>query len=155
MIRFVAAFLVVLCHFRGAFLPEYSSLSAEQQTPLVFLCYALTRLGHEAVLIFFVMSGYLVGGRAIEKMRKGNFDLKNYSIDRSVRIMLPLLSALVLYIPKELICGNSILWKEWFGCLFSLQGIWTGACIAPLWSLSYEVWFYTIIGAVFATLYHG
>lgn len=155
LIRFVAAFLVVLCHFRGAFLPEYSNLPVEQHTPLVFLGYALTRLGQEAVLIFFVMSGYLVAGRAIEKIHEGVFDLKNYCIDRSVRIMLPLVSALMLYIPKELICGNSILWKDWFGCLFSLQGIWTGACIEPLWSLSYEVWFYIILGSSFAALYSG
>lgn len=152
LIRFIAAFLVVMCHFRGAFLPEFTNLPVEQQNPLVFICYAFTRLGHEAVLIFFVLSGYLVGGRAIEKIRQGNFDLRNYAIDRFVRIMLPLASALLLFLPKEIICGNAIAWKDWVGCLFSLQGIWTGACIEPLWSLSYEVWFYILTGATFAVV---
>lgn len=152
LIRFIAAFLVVMCHFRGAFLPEFTNLPVEQQTPLVFICYALTRLGHEAVLIFFVLSGFLVGGRAIEKSRQGTFDVRNYAIDRFIRIMLPLISALLLFIPKEIICGNEIMWKDWMGCLFSLQGIWTGACIEPLWSLSYEVWFYILTGATFTVL---
>lgn len=152
LIRFTAAFLVVLCHFRGAFLPEFTKLPVDQQTPLVFISYALTRLGHEAVLIFFVLSGYLVGGRAIEKIRQGCFDLRNYAVDRFVRIMLPLTSALLLFLPKEIICGNEIAWKDWVGCFFSLQGLWTGACIEPLWSLSYEVWFYILTGAAFAVI---
>lgn len=142
----------MLCHFRGAFLPEFTNLPAEQQSPLVFVCYAFTRLGHEAVLVFFVLSGFLVGGRAIEKTRQGTFELQNYAIDRFVRIMLPLISALFLFLLKEILCGNEIVWKDWFGCLFSLQGIWTGACIEPLWSLSYEVWFYILTGAAFAVL---
>lgn len=153
LVRFTAAFLVVACHFRGAFLPEYTDLPSSQQNILVSIFYAITRLGHEAVLIFFVMSGYLVGGRAIEKMRQGTFELRGYAIDRFTRIMLPLLSALILFLIKEFICGNSIPWGDWFGCLFSLQGIWSNACIEPLWSLSYEVWFYIIIGALFLVLF--
>lgn len=137
-----------MCHYRGAFLPEYSWLPAEQQTPGIFLFYAFTRLGHEAVLVFFVLSGFLVGGRAIEKCRMGTFCIKSYAVDRFVRIMLPLLSALLLCIPKDLICGNPIVWTDWFGCLFSLQGIWTGLVIEPLWSLAYEVWFYILAGGL-------
>lgn len=152
LIRFIAAFLVVLCHFRGAFLPEYTQLPVEQHSIAVFVGYAFTRLGHESVLIFFVLSGYLVGGRAIEKIRQGTFDIKGYGIDRFVRIMLPLTSALILYLLKELVCGNTVVWKDWFGCLFSLQGIWTGACIEPLWSLAYEVWFYILTGASYAVV---
>lgn len=144
--------MVLLCHFRGAFLPEFTNLPAEQQTPVVFVCYAITRLGHEAVLVFFVLSGFLVGGRAIEKTRQGTFELQNYAIDRFVRIMLPLISALLMFLLKEILCGNEIIWKDWFGCLFSLQGIWTGSCIESLWSLSYEVWFYILTGAALAVL---
>lgn len=140
--------MVLVCHFRGAFLPEWSWLPEEQRSPLMFAFYSLTRLGQPAVLVFFVMSGFLVGGRTIEKMRSGAFDIKTYAIDRTVRILLPLLSALVLFLPTQWICGEAVVWRQWLGCLFSLQGIWTAPCIGPLWSLSYEVWFYVLTGAV-------
>lgn len=139
---------MLLCHFRGAFLPEWSWLPTEQRTPLLFAFYSFTRLGGPAVLIFFVMSGFLVGGRSIEKLRKGTFAIRDYTIDRSVRILLPLLSALILFFPKQWICGEPMPWRDWLGCLFSLQGIWTGACIEPLWTLSHEVWFYILMAAV-------
>ena len=69
------------------------------------------------------MSGFLVGGKAIERLQQGVFDIKGYAIDRTVRIMLPLISALLLFIPVAIIQGFCIDWKAWLGNLFSLQGI--------------------------------
>ncbi len=148
LVRFTAAFLVLICHFRGAFFVEYTLLPAEQKNPLIFAFYSLTRLGNEAVLIFFVMSGFLVGGKAIERLQQGAFDIKGYAIDRTVRIMLPLISALLLFIPVSIIRGLDIDWLAWLGNLFSLQGICTYSVIEPLWSLSYEVWFYILMGTI-------
>lgn len=152
LLRFVAAFAVVMCHFRGAFFMDYTSLPVEEQTVANFGFFALTRLGQEAVLIFFVLSGFLVGGRSIEKMCDGTFQGRNYAIDRFVRIMLPLASALLLYIPVTIWRGADIEWANWFGCWFSLQGIYTGACIEQLWSLAYEVWFYIIVLGVYLAI---
>ena len=84
-IRFLAAFAVVTCHFRGAFFVDYSSLPAEQQTPHVFSFFFINRLGFEAVLIFFVLSGMLVGGKSFIKIAEGSFKVRDYVIDRSVR----------------------------------------------------------------------
>ena len=36
LVRFTAAFLVLICHFRGAFFVEYTLLPAEQKNPLIF-----------------------------------------------------------------------------------------------------------------------
>lgn len=150
LIRFLAAFLVLLSHFRGAFLPEYSNLTPTQQNnPLFFSFYFLTRLGNEAVMIFFVLSGFLVGGRVIERCKNRTFDLVRYSVDRSVRIMLPLISALLFSMIVRGICGETINIPQVIGNLFSLQGVVCNPEIAVLWSLSYEVWFY-IIAAAFA-----
>ena len=44
--------------------------------------------------------------------------------------------------------GFCIDWKAWLGNLFSLQGICTYSIIEPLWSLSYEVWFYILMGII-------
>lgn len=131
---------------------DYTSLPIEQQTYANFGFYALTRLGQEAVLIFFVLSGFLVGGRSIEKLCNGTFQGRNYAIDRFVRIMLPLASALLLYIPVAIWRGADVEWANWFGCWFSLQGIYTGACIEPLWSLSYEVWFYIVVLGIYLAI---
>jgi peptidoglycan/LPS O-acetylase OafA/YrhL len=135
-------------HFRGGFFEEYGLLANEDKTLVVQLLYALTHLGHECVLIFFVMSGFLVGGKALERMRERRFNLVDYSIDRTVRIVLPLISALLLYIPITYYMGKSVNWWHWLGNLFSLQGIVCGSVIGPLWSLSYEVWFYIVIGII-------
>ena len=43
LVRFTAAFLVLICHFRGAFFVEYTLLPAEQKNPLIFAFYSLTR----------------------------------------------------------------------------------------------------------------
>jgi len=148
LLRFLAALIVVLAHFRGAFFVEYSLLPINQQNPFVFVFYLLTRLGDEAVIVFFIMSGLLVGGKSLDRLRKGTFDFKSYSIDRCVRIMLPLIAALLFAIPVYTLNGTGINWLDWLGNLFSLQGILVAPVIEPLWSLSYEVWFYVLIGTI-------
>lgn len=148
LLRFLAALVVVLSHFRGAFFVEYGLLPESQQNPLVFIFYSVTRLANEAVIVFFVLSGFLVGGKSIDRLQHGIFDFKSYAIDRTVRIMLPLIGALLFAIPVYTLNGTGINWIDWFGNLFSLQGILVPPVIEPLWSLSYEVWFYILIGAL-------
>lgn len=91
LLRFLAAFAVLGCHFRGALFVEYANLTHEYQNPVVFLFYFLTRFGFEAVLVFFVLSGFLVGGKVIQRLVEGSFKARDYAIDRFVRIMLPLI----------------------------------------------------------------
>ncbi|NDW10154.1 acyltransferase [Dysgonomonas sp. 520] len=148
LVRCLAALIVVLTHHRIVFFVEYGSLPSEDQNLFSFIFYFITRLGHVAVLIFFVLSGFLVGGKGIQRIKEGTFDLKSYTIDRAVRIMLPLISALVLVFISNLITGvdNNIL--IFVGNFFSLQGILVKSVSEPFWSLSYEVWFYIGMGAV-------
>ena len=63
LIRFIAAFAVMAGHYRGAFLPEYSDIPPEQRNISIFLFYTITHFPAEAVLLFFVLSGFLVGGK--------------------------------------------------------------------------------------------
>ncbi|MEG2062513.1 MAG: acyltransferase family protein, partial [Kiritimatiellia bacterium] len=148
IIRFLAAFSVLLCHGRGFFLPAYGDLPAMQQTPLTFCFYFLTRFGHEAVIVFFVLSGFLVGGRGITRMISGKFDITSYAIDRFVRILLPLFGALLFHLVASIIYGADVNPLEFIGNLFSLQGVFVSSVVEPLWSLSYEVWFYIMLGAI-------
>lgn len=148
LIRFVAAFAVMACHFRGAFFTEYSLLPEEQHNAGISAFYFITRLGFEAVLIFFVLSGFLVGGKAIMRIMQDSFRARDYAIDRFARIMLPLIASLLFYLPICLYFGIPIKISDWIGSLLSLQGILTSTPFATLWSLSYEVWFYILMFSI-------
>ena len=151
--RFVAAFMVLLSHARNTFFPTYGDLPIGQQN---FFCMAFTmfcRMGHEAVIVFFVLSGFLVGGRGFERIKDGSMNVRSYAIDRFARICPPLLAAILFYYVTSLfIPGTPYSWATAIGNLLSLQGICCKSLVSPFWSLSYEVWFYIILGALAALL---
>lgn len=148
LIRFLAAFMVVLSHLRGSAFVEFGMLPDSQRNILTAIVYGFSRLGHEAVLVFFVMSGFLVGGKTLERSIAGSLEIKDYSIDRAVRIMLPLIGALILIIITNILMGYQNDYLSLVGNFFSLQGVFVEPSDAPLWSLSYEVWFYVLFGAM-------
>lgn len=148
LLRFIAAMVVLIGHYRASSFVEYGLLADSDKNILTQSFYLLTRMGGEAVLMFFVLSGYLIMGRGIEKCWQGTFDIRRYSVDRFARIMLPLVSVLVLLVVVDYICGFRFSWLVIAGNLFSLQGVLCGPAVGPLWSLSYEVWFYILFGAV-------
>lgn len=148
LLRFIAAFVVFAGHYRGAFFVEYSLLPEKNHNIFVQLFYFLTRIGHEAVIVFFVLSGFFVFGMGVKRCLLGKYDGYNYVVDRTVRIALPLVASLLFLVVKNIICGFSTNWWVIFGNLFSLQGILCEPAVGPFWSLSYEVWFYVIFGVM-------
>jgi len=148
--RFIAAFMVVVCHARGYNWVEWGGLPKVDQTPIIKLFFAATRAGREWVVIFFVLSGFLVGGGVISRCLSGTFNLRLFVIDRFSRIWVPLVPSLFLTLGVALYCGLPHSSIDLLGNLFALQGV----CFKnfghnePLWSLSYEVWFYVLIGAI-------
>lgn len=150
--RFIAAFLVVLCHTRNDFFLRYYELPLDQQGPLMMLFYALGRLGNEAVFAFFILSGFLVGGRGLERVMNGTFRMRDYAIDRGVRIMLPLLASIAFYISIAPLVGQDFSWWTVLGNIFNLQCILCDSLVSPFWSLSYEVWFYIWLLALAAVM---
>ncbi len=154
LIRFLAALVVVIVHARGSSFVKYGLLEDSDKSVLITIFYALTRIGNEAVIVFFVLSGFLVGGKVFDRVLKNTFKPKDYAIDRSVRIFLPLIPALILTALIQKIIGNPFDVYELFGNLFSLQGVFFQpfAGNGPLWSLAYEIWFYIFaysLGALF------
>src|SRR4051812_12764616 len=87
LFRALAAFMVVVVHARGSAFVDYGSLPKEQQTRLVEFVYFLSRIGQEAVLAFFMLSGLLVAGAIIRRVSAGTFDLRLYAIERATRIL--------------------------------------------------------------------
>jgi peptidoglycan/LPS O-acetylase OafA/YrhL len=117
------------------------------------LVYFITGFGHEAVMIFFVLSGYFVGGAVVRGRHA--FSWPRYLTERLTRLWLVLLPALTLgaifdglttavgghhaavMAPRFTVTG-------WLGNLFFLQEVLVGTfgSNTPLWSLSYELWYY-------------
>jgi peptidoglycan/LPS O-acetylase OafA/YrhL len=148
--RFIAAFMVVICHSRGYNWVEWGSLAHADQTPLIKSFFAATRAGLEWVIVFFVLSGFLVGGGVISRCLKGTFDLRLFAIDRISRIWVPLIPALILTLGVANYCELPASFWDLLGNAFALQGVFfkNFGHNEPLWSLSYEVWFYVLIGSV-------
>lgn len=155
-LRFLAAFMVLLVHARGISLPEYGALPPEQQKPWLAAFYLLTRMRREAVLLFFVLSGFLVGGRLLDRVVSGEFRAGDYALDRLTRVYIPLVPALVL--------SGVVAWFThapsgpllFIGNLLGMQQVAAGVFGGndPLWTLAFEIWFYTLGGAL-AWLVHA
>lgn len=141
---------VLLCHARGTAFVQFGALPAVQKSLPVGAVFALARIGNEAVIVFFVLSGFLVGGRGAVRIANRSFRPLDYSIDRFTRIMLPLVPALICTALVGLFLGFGFNLRYFMGNLFSLQGIMVPSFggNAPLWSLAYEVWFYVLAGAI-------
>lgn len=152
-LRFLAAFGVLLRHTRPDHWVAYSHLQPESQGPATWIFFLLLKICHESVVIFFVLSGYLVGGKVIRDCANKRFNPGDFFRDRTTRLYIPLIPALVLtaacvaYLQSGLPEGY---WFQWFGNVFYLQGI----LIKPvegnpsLWTLAYEMWFYVLAGSV-------
>lgn len=147
-VRFTAALMVVACHARGYTWAQWNELDPHDHTKFAETFFILTENGNEWVVAFFVLSGFLVGGKVIERSLAQTFDPWAFAVDRITRIWVPLIPALVLTTGVALYCGFPILFAVLLGNFFSLQGIFCDIFgnNVPLWSLSYEVWFYILTG---------
>lgn len=149
-LRFIAATLVVAGHLKANLFAPWNSLEETSKTLSTAIFYAITRLGTEGVTIFFVLSGFLVGGRLIERMKQGNLDLRRYAIDRFARIYVPLIPAIALTVGTAYYLKAPPTAWDITGNILSIQGVLASTLPfnGPLWSLTYEVWFYIGAGAL-------
>lgn len=92
-LRWCAAFLVVIGHLRSLLFVEYNKVTTV--TIIDKLFYFLTGFGHEAVIVFFVLSGYLVGGEFLRIRKKGQ-EFKIYFLKRFSRIFIVFAPALIV-----------------------------------------------------------
>lgn len=63
--RWISAVLVFFHHYRNHLFVSYDLL--EKKTIFAKIFYFITLLGHEAVIIFFILSGFFVGGGGLAK----------------------------------------------------------------------------------------
>jgi peptidoglycan/LPS O-acetylase OafA/YrhL len=171
-IRWLAALLVVVAHIRHLYFVDYRNVT-DLHSIFIKGFYFLTGLGHEAVVIFFVLSGFLVGGGAVKKVSQHRFQLGDYFISRFSRIYTVLLPALLLgglldtlgthffnlseiYTNAQkynigsmsIVITNNLNLTIFFGNLLNLQNIFVPrfGSNQPLWSLANEWWYYIVFG---------
>ncbi len=149
-IRFLACMVVFIGHARAFHWVAWSELEPSGKNALTFLFFFVSRFGHEAVIVFFLLSGYLVGGPLVARAVDGSLSLSRYSIDRFSRIYLPLIGAWFVTALCTISSSKLPSVTEWIGNALALQGIACGPFCnnSPLWSLSYEIWFYVLGGAI-------
>jgi peptidoglycan/LPS O-acetylase OafA/YrhL len=94
VLRASAAFLVLLGHTRNWIFTGIGAVDSPS-LPLKFF-WLITVLEHEAVVVFFVLSGFLVGGALVSSIGRKSFDLVGYLIARFVRIYIVYAPALVV-----------------------------------------------------------
>lgn len=147
-IRGLAALFVVLGHTRGAYFESFHNLLPAYQTLITKTFYAFTRIGHQCVIVFFVLSGFLVGGLSLKNFLEGNLSLKDYFSKRITRIYIVVIPTLIIGGYLNYITGltNNLEIEYFFGNLFHLQTVFfpTYGSNGPLWSLANEFWYYTI-----------
>jgi peptidoglycan/LPS O-acetylase OafA/YrhL len=144
-LRAMAALLVMLCHARCVTLGYYPELVPESQGALVQLFYLVCSQGAWAVATFFVLSGFLVGGKTVERIQRGQISARKYALDRMFRIGVPLFGATVLIVVTNLIVGDPIEPWQLLGQFAGLQGVLVGDAGGVFWTLAYEIWFYFLL----------
>lgn len=143
--RAIAALLVLLFHIRTTLVVPYDELDVHNS--LAKVTYAISTFGHDAVIIFFVLSGYLVGGAALRIDFTSSRDLRLYGIDRGIRIgpvliAAALFSALLQYTAPLPGCSDTPV--TLMGNALALQNFLVRPLCnnLPLWSISNEVVYY-------------
>ncbi len=124
MIRGLAALEVCVGHLRAFFMVDYPQTSGGL---VARSFYFLTGLQHQAVMIFFVLSGFLVGGSVIRANRRGTWHWSDYLLRRLSRLWIVIVPALVLTLGWDLL-GTHLDPAAYRGAYYAelLSGPWRG-----------------------------
>jgi peptidoglycan/LPS O-acetylase OafA/YrhL len=168
LIRGLAAITVLIYHIRYRFFFDYNDVTAPDW--FSFLFYTLSAFGHDAVIVFFVLSGYFISASVFRDQTAGRWSWKRYLVNRFTRLYLVLLPALLLtalwdslglgfYSDNPIYSGEQRPWSHDFFRVSDRLSV--GTFVAntlflqsiqappfgsnePLWSLSYEFWYYVL-----------
>lgn len=169
LIRAVAAWAVMWGHTRTLFFVDFQHL--QRSGWLIKAIYFVTGFGHQAVMVFFVLSGFLISSTVIKSHLSGTWSWREYAISRSARLYVVLIPGLLFGLLWDFAGGSFFAAKgiythpvsdlgaavaadnltagTFFGNLFFLQTIFFPAfgSNGPLWSLANEFWYYALFPA--------
>jgi peptidoglycan/LPS O-acetylase OafA/YrhL len=90
-------------------LPLQHTLENTGTTAITNVTESVITIGHEAVMVFFVLSGFLVGGGVLNLMSRDAWFWRDYLIKRLTRLWIVLTSALFFRFAPDL--GGSYLFS--------------------------------------------
>jgi peptidoglycan/LPS O-acetylase OafA/YrhL len=158
LLRGIAALYVLLFHLRPVLFVGYANLQGRSTGYELF--YGMTSLGYEFVMLFFVLSGFLVGSSVMRNIANKTWSWKSYLVARLTRLWIVLVPALMLTLVWVAIetsiyhdgsyFHSSLNLHVFLGNLLFLQGVTVPnfAQNLPLWSLTYEFWYYMLFPCV-------
>jgi peptidoglycan/LPS O-acetylase OafA/YrhL len=173
IIRSLAATTVVLGHLRALFFVD----EATATSVVAKLFYAVATSGHQAVMAFFVLSGFFISSSVLRNLKLGTWSWRDYAIDRGVRLYIVLVPGLALgglwdFVGSRFFNGGGIYStplaglgefipahqlniSSFFGTLFFLQTRATTVfgSNGPLWSLFNEFWYYLLFPALLLLIF--
>jgi len=94
LLRALAALLVVWTHGRKLLFLDFRHVQSHRL--LLALPYLITNAGHQAVVMFFVLSGYFIGGAVFRATERKQWSWSDYLLRRLVRLWVVLIPALLI-----------------------------------------------------------
>jgi peptidoglycan/LPS O-acetylase OafA/YrhL len=174
LVRGLAALIVFTGHLR---IICFKEVSLSEIGLFAKLFYFVTGYGHQAVVIFFVLSGFFIIKSIDESARANKWNFSNYSINRLSRLWTVLIPALLIgfvidrfgfhFFPSTLGYTEQIKYFEglnareslnasvFIGNVSFLQGILvpTLGFNTPTWTLPYEFWYYVLFPVLYFLVY--
>ncbi len=171
VMRALAAQAVVLGHLHQIlFIKKATNNEGEFNLLIKNIIFTLSSVSHEAVVVFFIISGYLVGGRVIKDSINKSFYFKSFIENRMTRLLIVLIPALFLTALFDFVSFNDAdgmgvlnsrqhFYPQWWLEVntFGLQAFITNLSFLQmilgfqfgtnlsLWSLSNEFWYYLLL----------
>jgi peptidoglycan/LPS O-acetylase OafA/YrhL len=128
--------------------------------PILFSAYPIPWPGHDAVVVFFVLSGLVIA----HATSRPNLTMSDYALQRAARILSVVVPALALSAVASVCVGGVGLGEPgppssgWLDgmlriaanlfCVAQIWGFDVGPPLnAPFWSINFEIWYYALFGA--------
>lgn len=151
LLRFLSALIVVVAHCRANFFEIFGNLEPASKTIYGKMFYFLTSFSDDAVLVFFILSGFLVGGKILESISIGKpVSPGDFAIKRGVRIGVPLVGSVLFIVLVDKMIGANTSWGGILCNALSLQCIFSefNSMGGPLWTMPYIVWNYVLLYSI-------
>lgn len=162
VLRGLAAVEVAAAHLRAQVFP---GLKGMEDPTLWYQALAFfTGFAHQAVVVFFLLSGWLVGGSLLNRLREP-LSIAHYAVDRVTRLWIVLIPAFVLSLiiagttgavelgSVSFASSNEYSVTAFIGNLFGVQEMAVPRFGGnfPLWSLANETWYYILFPLLVAS----